>query len=187
MHVAARWRQQKLPTKKIYFGKSCMGKTTYLEGAYPDETPFNVDVQMWEYFADTQSQDFSESLRSTLKNAFEKVDAKSFKEVIRRLILEKKIINWYQFFNTHEIIDFAAFGAYFEHINYNLVAQYQLIKFENTRARREECRQARGIDIKRLNKLDALYQDPPFWDHTSIPGDYYKEEKEIQDGSSKTE
>lgn len=167
--VCYRWLQRRKPRKKIIFGRSCMGKSTYIQNAYPDLADheiLNVDAAIWNFIIKKKDILYATRLKEDLREAFNKHDFDRFNNVLLPELKNIVVPHWDEFFEPHEIIDFAALGTYFENISSETLAKYQIIKVETSLENRNKYRECRKMSVERLNMLDALYVEPAYWDET---------------------
>ena len=158
-YALERWKKGRLPKKTIYFGRSCMGKSTYLKNF---KNVLNVDVAIWEYLAKKVSTEYTVEFKAKLKDLFERGENEEFKKELGWCIQDN--VDFKEFLGDYEAIDFSAFGNYMGYVHYETFSEYYITKIETHKINRYKFMNARGVTQEKLNKLDSLFEEPEFYD-----------------------
>lgn len=141
----------------VFYGKSCMGKSTYLTNY---DYIFNADTQIWDYYKGTFPVD---RLKRDLKSTFLIKDER-FNSLVQYLAQE---IDWYALFvgyHQHSIFDFPAIGHYWNSIPDDIKGLIKLYRIETSDENRTRNIAARGLDAHFIECSDHFYIEPPFCD-----------------------
>ena len=163
----------KEPTFIIYFGKSCVGKTYYLNNILKIKN-INIDNIFWDIF----SVCYGEELKNKIKQ--ESFDCMNNKVSMNKLIKQYSTeLYWNTFFdyiknnfektkinntklkitNDVYVLDFASFGVYWHTIPSYLKGQLYLIKITNNKRYIKD----KSFETK-IDYLDSQYKEPDYYD-----------------------
>lgn len=171
--VLARWKTGKTPTRIIYFGRSCSGKSTYIDEHHFDGRVLNTDEAIWRYLEFKIGKKEMNNYRNILKDFFDKDMFDFFRSSVAEL---SECVDWNEFFagmwdsqggfNYTECIDFANFGTFLNDIPVNILANFKLVEIKTSHENRLNFCTKKGWSVEKLKKLDILYKDPEFLDET---------------------
>ena len=172
-----RYIQQK-PKYIVFYGMSCVGKSTYLN--QHNYNVINVDKYIWEVAEQLYGKQEVIKRKEQLKQLLQNNKVYQFQKYLQdNLAANKKF--WNKFFTTIETanyeneyiyLDFAAIGNYWNYIDEFYRSQIKLIRIETTKKQRIENimnrANQRGLMIddlsKKINTLDQIYMQPPYCD-----------------------
>jgi pantetheine-phosphate adenylyltransferase len=187
--VYYRWLQKKIATNFIYFGKSCSGKSTYLNditqyrcgmgesGGVAVEcdkviydfvdlnkmiellNPDNVGDYVNEFVTDIET--FKKELLWSIRFNIDHSYA-NLMDVLGRSI------DYERMFGSRTYFDAPIIGNYFKYIPKHIISKFNLVKISTSEENRIEFAKAKGWSLDMLKNLDAHYQDPPYWDKEII-------------------
>jgi phosphopantetheine adenylyltransferase len=160
-YVFARWKEGALPTRTLYFGRSCIGKTTLLT-ARGSRGVVEGDKRIWEYFSESQKSDIKRDMNIAINDR-----DKNFLNVVTRRIAYQ--VDWDDFFSIDSDYDVPVLGSYFPFIPVDVFAKFNLVRMigDNDEARREFAAK-RGVSAKKLAGFDWAYKDPGFFDEEVV-------------------
>ena len=156
-HILARWKRKTIPNKFIYFGKSCIGKTTFFQRSGINAV--ECDKTVWKYFTENEKYSFKDYMKCAMVGR----DRQQFELLIENIAGR---IDWKDFLNPDYNYDAPALGVYFKHIDPNILANFKLVRMYLNPVDelvRLSYAQKKGLD-KVLPHLDWAYQDSPFYD-----------------------
>ena len=182
-----RWKTGKIPTKRLFFGRSCCGKSELIKkcgGAHI----LNCDTAIWKYLAQSSKPEFV-GIKDSFKKAFDQEDWETFENNMRVLWKHMKL-NWGEFLsgtwdgrgtkeilvqqgffsnrqvedNRYSDVDFANFGAFYDGMDLDILTNYVIVEVVADDDTRRKIAAAKGWDVAKLEKLDKLYKAPPFRD-----------------------
>lgn len=158
--VWLRWRQERKYKKYIYFGKSCVGKSTYIRSSLTAfDTVLNCDEAINKY--DGPQSERVRRILFHIRESFNAKDVFSFNYYTYEL---GTTVDWAYFFKNHDIIDAPNIGTYFRHIPKEIIINHNLVKLTTSSKHRERNREHRGMPREAIEYLDSVYVDPPFFD-----------------------
>ena len=145
---------------RVYFGKSCSGKSTYLDkiGA----CRVNMDLYIWELIKLPESRKniLKEQLRGCVRNPEQT-------GIYNSIIYEiARNIDWLKFTQSGRNIDAAVIGVYWDYIPPDIRGLMNLVKVETSEANRRKFAEMRNVSKEFLYFSDCFYKDPPYWDET---------------------
>lgn len=168
MNEDAMWRYiNEKPKYTIYFGKSCVGKSTYLEHKCFNTKIIDVDKYIWQVLEEVKDKQYILSYKEKLRNLVysevlsisQKKDIMytGFQEVLNEEFWDKffKVLH----FSTNCVLDWAAVGMYYELIPIKYRTQCKFIELTCN----EEVRKIRILNKNFENKityLDQFYTKP---------------------------
>jgi pantetheine-phosphate adenylyltransferase len=158
--VMHRWMRGKKPEKEILFGKTCTGKSTYLKVNYKRDRVLDMDKEIWHHIDLKTNGD--KVIQNKIKKHFIAGEMELFKQVFQQELLP--LVDWKELLSGHDVIDFAALGAFMSHMPAGLLAEYRLIKVSTSQEQRLKNMESRGWRRDMFNKLDNLYVEPEYWD-----------------------
>ena len=163
----------KKPKYIVFFGKSCSGKTYYLNNILKLKT-VDVDKIFWDVFCECYGYDLMPSIKEESINCVK--NNKSMDDLIKKYSTEKfwttffsyidkhsSFVNYKTLINTDEVIllDFPSIGIYWETIPSYLRGNLYLIKLE--KKDRTEFIKDKHFENK-IEYLDKSYKDTPYYD-----------------------
>lgn len=166
VHDNVYWRwKAKIPTKTVYFGQTCSGKTTFLK----NKNAVNVDKVIWNYlFWDLLIPDLhrlglkdKEDFKRFAKYCFNRKYRGGFDTVIN---LIGNNTNWRKLFDSGDIFDMAVIGSYWNYIPADIRGQLKLAKVMTSQSNRLKFAKSRGLSDDFIKCSDFFYKDPPYWD-----------------------
>lgn len=163
----------KEPKYIVYFGRSCVGKTYYLNNILKVES-IDIDKIFWDIF----SFCYGEELRNRIKQeSFDCMEKNiSMEKLIKEYSTEKYWNAFLKYINNNftktninnlkldlrndvYVLDFASIGVYWKTIPSYIKGQLYLIKCENNN------RYIENKDFeKKIEYLDSQYRDPDYYD-----------------------
>lgn len=165
------------PSYLIYFGQSCVGKTTYLNKIY--KNPINIDILFWQALEDIYGKKEKDWIRdeskkvlkdqTELNNLIQKYSNKTFWDTLFNLIhqREPEIISCNQSEiiqnKTLFVLDFAAIGCYWNTIPIENRSKFYLIKITNNQSNIQKYINKKNFNNK-ISILNKCYIDPPYYD-----------------------
>lgn len=171
-----RYMQTK-PKYIVFFGMSCVGKTTYLNKH--NYKTINIDTFMWNIVKTLYGEDSVKENQKILNDLINNKDVYGFHKFLETKLASNKKF-WNKFFLMLESIsdsqliylDFAAIGNYWRYIDDYYKSQMKLIKIQTTKNKRNKNIIQRANDRKmlvndivdRINTLDMIYTQPPYFD-----------------------
>ena len=157
--VFYRWMQNGSPTRSIYFGKSCSGKSTYLKNNFI--TALNCDEMIWNFVELPIAR--VNFLKDSFKTAFKTMNLDWYNSLVEEI---GHFTNWEMMFNfsNFNFIDAAVIGVYWDSIPVELRSKFRLIKVETTLNNRIKFAKSRNVSLEFLECADYFYKDPPFYD-----------------------
>jgi len=144
----------------VYFGKSCSGKSTYLDRNTIGRV--NMDYYIWELInlSNSRKNVLKEQLRGCIKNPDQT-------GIYNSIIYEiARNIDWMQFVQSGCNIDAAVIGVYWYYIPPEIRGLMKLIKVETSESNRMKFAEMRNVSKEFLYFSDCFYKDPPYWDET---------------------
>lgn len=167
MNEDAMWRYIHGEKYICYFGKSCVGKTTYLNNN--NIQSINVDTHLWEIsniiHGEYQTNKFKEDSRHLIYSD-------QFTPEEKLIILHNQDRNfftnkfWDEFFISIPygyVIDWASVGIYWDLIPAKYRGQLKFIELTCNNSLREERIKAKNFTDK-IKYIDSLYQEPKIVD-----------------------
>lgn len=158
----------KRPKFTVFFGKSCIGKSTALKRL--NSSILDIDKFIWIVFEEFYGKDFSIIEKEKVFNKiFVEKKFKEFEENCRKF-LNKDF--WSLFFQRMEeaknqaptfLVDFAAIGFYWDMIPVEYRTMLRLIKMKNSEEKRRIFAEKRGF-LEKIDVLDKFYKDCPYYD-----------------------
>ena len=158
----------------VYFGKSCIGKSTYLNKIKTKN--INVDDFMWEVAYKIKPKDIVDNHKLNLKQILKGNNPNLFYEYLSNELNGNKIF-WTTFFSEVDaknisILDWASIGIYWDFISDYYKSQIKLIKLDcNKKFRIERIMDRadkRNLTIEQMSEhiqhLDNVYKEPNFFD-----------------------
>ena len=163
------WRYvNQKPNYTVYFGKSCIGKSTYLDHKWFGMRIIDVDKYMWQVIEDYVGKELVEKYKEKMKLIVYDENSPMVKriskfmheisEVLTEEFWDKFFKFWYKKSDTY-ILDWAAIGIYYPLIPIKYRSQCEFIELTCS----DEVRNNRIIDKQFENKikyLDELYTKP---------------------------
>lgn len=169
----------KKPEFIIFFGKSCIGKTTYISKKYGNEV-INIDSIFWNIFSICYGKKEMESIKNlsykliydgnNLDELISKYSTDEFWDTMLDFIRKKyKKINFTNdnLKDSFYILDFPSIGCYWKTIKPRIRGQFYLIKIKTSENKRNEFITIRKTESK-IDFLDYNYKDPDYFDKTVI-------------------
>lgn len=155
------WRYKiQIPQTVVYFGKSCVGKSTLLS---KNAHVLNTDKRIWD-FADLPDK---QDTQNQFAVAFTTRNKDMYDGLVRKL---GESVDWGKLFGFAPVIDAAVIGVYWKYIPAETRCTAMLVKCHTSEENRQKFATARGVSTEFLASADFFYQDPPYWD----------EEREVQ-------
>ena len=173
------------PKYVVFFGKSCIGKTFFLENiAFKDNNikVINVDNIFWDVFRECYGEGERLKIQSLSKNSvYEKNKQATMEELIDKYSTNEYwntffeyITNKFDRYNIKKftrldikdsvyLLDFPAIGSYWRTIPVEARSKIYLISLVNSDENRKKFMQNRHFENK-INDLDLKYKDPDFFD-----------------------
>lgn len=169
----------KSPTFIIFFGKSCIGKTYYLENIlYKNKNIIKVDDFFWDVF----KKCYGENLSKIIKDESRKLiyNNENLSDLINKYSTDKF---WQVFFDYIKtkfskyrvenldleidgdvyLLDFAHIGAYWDTIPSHLKGKLYLIEMQNSEINRNIYINKKNFSEK-ISYLDNNYKKPSYYD-----------------------
>lgn len=168
MNEEAMWRYiNQKPSYTIYFGKSCVGKSTYLNHNLFNVKIIDVDKYMWKVLEEFNDKQYVLFYKEKLRNlVYSEVLSISQKKDVMYAGFHEVLTEefWDKFFNvlrfsTNCILDWAAVGLYYDYIPIKYRTQCKFIELTCN----EEVRKTRILNKNFENKityLDQFYSKP---------------------------
>ena len=163
MNQDAMWRYVNGKKYICYFGKSCVGKTTYLKANYTNL--INVDFYLWQvskkvhgqYATDKFKEDSRHLIYSDKFSAQEKIVIFKNENISNPFFTDAF---WSQFFSTDNIaFDWATVGFYYDLIPVKYRSQIQFVELTTSEENRIERIKNKKFEDK-IKYLDSLYCKP---------------------------
>jgi len=158
--ILSRWKVGDIPSKYIFFGRSSIGKTTFLKNS--KFNAINCDTRIWEIIYDKSFKTYARRI------IFDAIEQRSMTALERAFRIISDRVDWVKLFDPlySFCYDAAALGSYFKYIPQEVLSNFQLIKL-SLKDDKERMRRAteKGFQHK-LEDLDWMYRDPDFWDET---------------------
>lgn len=168
--VLKRWQAHPKPDKRyrIYFGKCCSGKTTYLkkmnENTFAHKDLVCLDEVGWGYIEGFSKKELS-SYKDLLKDLFYRKNRVDF-EILYDRVLSK--MNWDKLFlrfpPEHSVYDIPSLGWCWKTLPSEVIANSMLIRVSTSEENRQEFSKARKTNPNLIECSDFFYLNPPFWD-----------------------
>lgn len=156
-YVCGRWfYNEEIPKLTIYYGHSCVGKSTYLYDIEKHWPVVNCDNRIWDCAIIDKP-----TISKAIRNAIEFVDDGNYLTILENIAVNT---NWEKFFECVNDYDFPVIGNYFYYIPNEIKYKFKYIKLTTSSAKRMERIHKRGLTNEWAVKLDHFYQDPPFCD-----------------------
>ena len=160
-HICGRWTYNtKIPNSIIYYGQSCVGKSTALKKMYEYDEVVNCDTKIWETvnWSVSQVDDFKKEMKQIISHK----EHLLYNSDIRKLA---QALDWSKLFDNHfSVFDFPVIGTYFQFLPLEIKYQYQYIKFETSDEQRLKNMKKRKVSKKWIQCLDEFYCEPVFCD-----------------------
>lgn len=169
MNEEAMWRYiNQKPTYTIYFGKSCVGKSTYInkEACYGLRVT-DCDRYIWNILESYNDKETIEKYKDHAKTI-----VYSNLSTLDRM---KQLNNWFNVVLTEQFwdlffdfkykhddtikLDWAAVGLYYDYIPIKYRSQCEFIELTCNEEERKKRIQSKGF-IDKIDKLDQLYKKP---------------------------
>ncbi len=186
----------KAPKFLIFFGRSCIGKTYFLENneIFKNKQIINIDNIFWDIFKECYGNELKEkvSLRSkelvysgkNLEKLIKKYSTREFWDIFFHFIEENfdnfelydKNIFDLNSENKIYLLDFAHIGSYWNTIPPDLRGQLYLINLTNSKVNRDFYINKKNFSEK-IKYLDKNYKDPSYFDKLINISNFYKDEK----------
>jgi hypothetical protein len=156
-----RWKRGYLPTQAIYFGKSCVGKTTYLFKNLL-RSPFSgvcveMDKQIWTYYSKENVKYYQARAKEVIKNNSKTALYCLIADMVKKL--PKKGV-----FHPSYNYDAPAFGIWSQFLDYSILDKFRLVRLDASEEVRKRNAKKKGVSWERIQQLDAMYMDPPVID-----------------------
>jgi phosphopantetheine adenylyltransferase len=172
----------KRPKFVVFFGKSCIGKTFYLENIFKSENIAEADKVLWETLGNIHGKAEAEKIRAKSKDLI--YGGHSIWDLMKIYSTERY---WDEFFDFIEknfprrgvggciglknlddvfVVDFASLGIYWDTIPSRLRGQLYLVKLENSEENRKIFVQKKNFGNK-IQYLDVNYREPAYFDETT--------------------
>lgn len=168
---------QSKPKYVVFYGMSCVGKSTYLEKHRYNT--INIDKFIWEVVESFEGIDGVQKHKKNLNEMIQNDDYYGFQKYLQDQLAGNKKF-WNKFFmmidskSNSELIflDFAAIGNYWYYIDDYYKSQIKLVCIDTTKSKRiaNIINRAgeRNLTVnelsKRIETLDKIYQPPPYCD-----------------------
>ena len=175
MNEDAMWRYvNQKPTYTIYFGQSCVGKSTYINycACYGLRVT-DCDGYIWnilESYNDKETieryKDHAKTIVYSNSSTLDKM--KQFNNWFNVVLTEQFWDLFFDFKYKHDDtikLDWAAVGLYYNHIPIKYRSQCEFIELTCNEEERKKRIQAKGF-MNKIDKLDELYQKPLIIDKT---------------------
>ena len=146
---------------KIFFGKICCGKSTYLQKHHPGYVDF--DKFIWTFIP--------EWAKWALKNGFKRAILENERTWYTDLMLTlNDMIHWQSLFDMarekSNVFEISALGRWWHHIPKDILAEYEIVRVYCSDDIRAERAKKRGC-IEMMLAMDQFYLNPPSW-HTEV-------------------
>lgn len=162
--VLNRWSNTQQKTK-VYFGKCCSGKSTYLR--QQAATPLIFDFDKNWIKCSKSVKEYLDNMLPKVKEAFYNKDPAFYK-------LTNEIasnMNWGNLFWGQipgTIYDIPALGNYWNSISDYYKGNLYLIKCSTSEENRQYFASCRNVNPKLIECNNVFYNDPPYWDEEII-------------------
>jgi pantetheine-phosphate adenylyltransferase len=178
MNVDAMYRfYNKKPKFVVFFGKSCIGKSYYLNKTFKDVA--NSDKILWEVFERIYGKEKMEAVRresrdlifggrniaDLMKIYSNEIFWNEFFDFIERNIAADDM-SWYiDLKDKNEVyaVDFASIGVYWDTVPAELRGKIYLVKLENSDENRQKYIISKNFEEK-ITYLDKNYAEPHYFD-----------------------
>jgi pantetheine-phosphate adenylyltransferase len=171
--ICGRWKYNtSIPTATIYYGKSCVGKTTYLNKKYrplslswdDNNSIIEGDQKIWEVLGWDDEKISEFKLRMTIA-IMDEADIE-YQRLLQQIVIEMEGCWDALFHYPFDDYDFPVIGNYFDYIPNQLKYQFNYVEFQcKLEERKERYRKRGGYGRSNwLEKLDKFYLSPPFKD-----------------------
>lgn len=162
MNEDAMWRYVKGKKYTCYFGKSCVGKTTYLNNQNIDS--INVDTYLWEVSNKVHGEFETNKLREDSKRIIytgnytteEKLKLIHFYD---SQFFTKQFWDEFFLFNPAKSLDWASVGFYWDLIPIEYRSSIEFIEITCDETSRLERIKSKGFENK-IEAIDNLYKKP---------------------------
>ncbi|MDR0572398.1 MAG: hypothetical protein LBG48_06120 [Rickettsiales bacterium] len=180
MNVDAMYRfYNKKPKFVVFFGKSCIGKSCYLNKVFNGKDIANSDEILWKVFEKLHGKEKMEAIKQESYDLI--FGGKNIVDLIKIYSDERF---WNEFFgfieqnyvkhdlsehinlkgeNNVYIVDFASIGVYWDTVPADLRGKMYLVKLENSDENRQKYITSKKFEEKIIH-LDKNYKDPHYFD-----------------------
>lgn len=152
---------------KVYFGKSCVGKSTFLKNK--NISSINVDTYFWKVAEKVFGIEKANGFKEISKNIF--YSSLTIQEKIEKLHNKEFFTDefWKVFFDNliSTSLDWASVGFYYKLIPVKYLSQMKFIELTCSDEDRKERIKSKGFE-NNIKMLDELYFDPEIIDETFI-------------------
>jgi pantetheine-phosphate adenylyltransferase len=169
----------KKPNFVVFYGKSCIGKSYYLNKTFTNKEIVDADKILWEVFEKIHGtgkmKEIREESKKLVYNGKNLVDLMKiystkefwikFFDFVKNNFKTYNISNYIDLKNENSvnIIDFASLGVYWDAIPANIRGSFYLIKLDNTEKNRREFIIKRNFEDK-IKYIDNNYREPDYFD-----------------------
>lgn len=187
----------KAPKFVIFFGRSCIGKTYFLEKneVFKNKQIISIDNIFWDIFKEYYGESLKEkvSLKSrelvyngkSLEKLIKKYSTREFWKTFFNFI--EKNFNSFEFYNKNifdlnledevYLLDFAHIGSYWNTIPSDLKGKLYLVNLTNSKVNRDLYINKKNFSEK-IKYLDKNYREPNYFDKLINLSNYLGNEKE---------
>lgn len=182
----------KYPTFIVFYGKSCIGKTYFLNKIFREKNIVSVDEIFWNVFKECYGEELRNKIKDRSRNLV--YNNGSIEDLIQKY---SNRAFWETFFNFIEkhfkkssifdsccgifsaikndvyLLDFAHIGSYWNTIPADMKGKIYLVNVNNSKENRNVYINRKGFEEK-IFYLDRNYKEPSYCDKSINIEKYYK-------------
>ena len=145
---------------KVFFGKCCSGKSTYLNSIC--DTVGNVDKILFDYI------DCPAATRTIAKKKLKKLFYVKDMDFITECCKYYAKVDWESLFSSYSVFDMPNIGTAWNFIPQRFRDRMTLVKVSTDDKNRVAFSKARGANPKLIECSDHFYIEPKFWDEDVV-------------------
>ena len=158
-------------TIPVYFGRSCVGKSTYIARNIIDHhSGYDVDKYLWHILSMHIGQKQADEIKNQSHQLFDQNKLEKITNNINK-VFDRNY--WDLFFNEIDnddnklpsILDWASVGNYWDSIPIEHRSRLKLIEFTCNETKRKQYIESKHFEHK-IEKLDLMFKRPPIVDQT---------------------
>lgn len=160
-----RWKNGRLPDRKLFCGKIGIGKSTYIKNL-EEEVPVgsnnfcgDCDKLIWQFFDKDQKKFIKKQLTYIISSG---------KSLGYHAMLEEmnNEIKWEVLFDGYYNFEVSALGQWINLIPNRILSKFQIVELTLDVTTRMERTKSRGLTIEQVENFDKFYKSPYFVDET---------------------
>lgn len=154
----------------IYFGRSCVGKSTHISTIHNTNVVCNCDKDIYNFvsegfYNDELKNRFIASMKHRFKDAISRGDIVGYYSLMADI---SSRIEWERLFNSAQYFDAACIGCYYDYIPKHLLGKFSFVRITTSDVNREEFIRRRNINPQWVAQLDKVYRDWPWFDREVV-------------------